>query len=144
MAENLAYNSFPQNLTGIPLPPIKYITLLGTSMSVFDYNNELIIEILINSGSKYTWHDLTDKESGQFKKEVFKILGSKIGNKFSELINMRNRIIHGYRVTKDDKQILATKDRKTQEQFYITEEYLYQFIEKNDELCHMLIDYRGY
>lgn len=144
MEKNSTYNSFPQNLTGIPLPTDKYVRLLGTSMSVFAYNNGLVIENLVNSNPKYNWYDLTDKESGQLKKAVSMVMGPEIGNMFSNVVDMRNRIIHSFRVTSKGNQILATKDRKTQDQFDITEEYMYEFIKKNNELCYMLTDFRGY
>lgn len=57
----------------------------------------------------------------------------------------RNRIIHGFRCTSPDgEQILATKEQETHRQFYITEEYLKDFIRENDELSAMLHKYRGY
>ena len=66
---------------------------------------------------------------------------------FSEIVEMRNRIIHGFRITsKQGEQILATKTRKKDGniQFEITKEYLLDFIKKNEELSDMLYKYRGY
>lgn len=66
---------------------------------------------------------------------------------FSEIVNMRNRIIHGFRITsKNDEQILATKTRKKEGniQFEITKDYLMDFIKKNDMLSDLLHKYRGY
>lgn len=58
---------------------------------------------------------------------------------------MRNRIIHGFRVTSPDgEQVIATKVKRTGEQFIITEKYLIDFIKKNDELSDMLHNYRSY
>ena len=56
-----------------------------------------------------------------------------IAKKFGEIVEMRNRIIHVFRVTSPDG-----------EQFIITEKYLIDFIKKNDELSDMLHNYRGY
>ncbi len=58
---------------------------------------------------------------------------------------MRNRIIHGFRITSDkDEQILATKTliKKGNKQFEITKEFLMEFIEMNDKLSDLLNKYR--
>ena len=60
---------------------------------------------------------------------------------------MRNRIIHGFRITsKNGEQVLATKTRKKEGnvQFEITNEYLMDFIKKNEQLNYLLHQYRGY
>ena len=68
-----------------------------------------------------------------------------IAKKFGEIVEMRNRIIHGFRVTSlDGEQVIATKVKSTGKQFIITEKHLIDFIKKNDELSNMLHDYRGY
>ncbi|MCM3442968.1 hypothetical protein [Metabacillus halosaccharovorans] len=57
---------------------------------------------------------------------------------------MRNRIIHSFQITyKDGNQKLATKKRNG-EQFVITEEFLYDFISKNEQLSSLLHEFRGY
>lgn len=66
---------------------------------------------------------------------------------FLEVVNMRNRIIHGFRITSESgEQVLATKTRKKDGnvQFEITKEYLMVFIKKNEELSDLLHQYRGY
>lgn len=86
------------------------------------------------------------------KKSIADTISRNTGNKdieilFSEIVEMRNRIIHGFRITsKQGEQILATKTRKKDGniQFEITKEYLLDFIKKNEELCDMLYKYRGY
>lgn len=40
--------------------------------------------------------------------------------------------------------MLATKEKETQKQFRITDDYLCGFIEKNEKLSLMLHDFRGY
>lgn len=70
-----------------------------------------------------------------------------IENLFLEIVEMRNRIIHGFRITsKEGEQILTTKERKENGhlQFEITPKYLMDFIEKNDRLSDLLHEYRGY
>ena len=58
---------------------------------------------------------------------------------------MRNRIFHSFRCTSsNEEQILATKDRITNQQFYIDEKFLINFIELNDKLSYLLHEYRGY
>lgn len=40
--------------------------------------------------------------------------------------------------------MLATKVKKTHEQFRITEDYLVSFLKQNEELSDLLHEYRGY
>ena len=47
-------------------------------------------------------------------------------------------------ITPNEEQILATKDRVTNQQFYIDEQSLINFVELNDRLSHLLHEYRGY
>lgn len=64
--------------------------------------------------------------------------------KFEELVEKRNRIVHSFQITDiDGEQRLASKDRN-HVQFVITEDYLYQFIKENEELSEMLHKLRGY
>lgn len=56
---------------------------------------------------------------------------------------MRNRIVHSFQCTYKNEQILATKDKQNK-QFYITKEYLLDFIKKNEQLSDMLHDFRGF
>lgn len=140
---------------GIPtrqaLPPESYLSLLGASLCVFNSNNAFIIEnILRTDGSNLAWHDLIDLESGQLKPHVARTItkesgDSSIADLFGEVISMRNRIIHSFQITAGDgTQILATKVRKTHEQFCITEGYLVSFLEKNERLSSLLHEYRGF
>lgn len=140
---------------GIPtrqaLPPESYLSLLGASLCVFNSNNAFIIEnILRTDGSSLAWHDLIDLESGQLKPHVARTItkesgDSSIADLFGEVISMRNRIIHSFQITAGDgTQMLATKVRKTHEQFCITEGYLVSFLEKNERLSSLLHEYRGF
>ena len=70
--------------------------------------------------------------------------GSEIAQIFSDLVDKRNRIIHSFQITNDDKeQILATKD-KQHNQFVIIKEYLLDFIKGNEVLSDKLYTFRGY
>lgn len=140
---------YDTSLTRISLPTERYRLLLGTALSVFSSNNGFIIENILYTDGSYSWYTLIDKESGQLKPYIAKTITEKAGpdiaEKFDEIVGMRNRIIHGFRVTSpDDEQILATKERGTGRQFYITEEYLLRVISLNNELSDMLYEYRGY
>lgn len=60
---------------------------------------------------------------------------------------MRNRIIHSFQITDTDGvQRLATKTKKKDgnRQFVIDEEYLMEFIRKNEALSTLLHRFRGY
>lgn len=138
-----------RSLTRISLPKDEYVYLLGMAMSVFISNNGFIIENIINTDSDYSWYDLIDKESGQLKspiaQTIMKNAGGEIAELFSEILYMRNRIIHSFRCTlPNEEQILATKDRVTNQQFYIDEQFLINFVELNDRLSYLLHEYRGY
>lgn len=64
---------------------------------------------------------------------------------FEEVVDMRNRIIHSFQITVENgDQMLATKVRRTHEQFRITEDYLREFIEKNERLSGLLHSFRGH
>ena len=137
------------SLTRISLPEERYLLLLGIAMSVFSSNNSFIIENILRTDPSHSWYELIDRESGKLKpivKEIFlKRSDFQIFEKFSEIVEMRNRIIHGFRITsKSGEQILGTKVKNSGEQFEITENYLIKFIKFNDELSSMLTKYRGF
>lgn len=88
-------------------------------------------------------------ESGKLKSNsqatITQVAGGDIEKKFSEIVIMRNRIIHGFRITSQNgEQILATKEKDAGRQFEIDEAYLERFIKMNAELSSMLHQYRGY
>ena len=118
------------------LPEKEYRELLGTALCVFSSNNGFLIENIIRTNvPPDSWYDLIDKTSGQLKKHLSSTISKKSGNKdienlFLEIVEMRNRIIHGFRITsKEGEQILATKERKENGhlQFEITPKYLRDF-----------------
>lgn len=134
---------YDEKLTRQSLPTERYRILLGTAITVFCSNNSFIIEILLQIDHTKSWYDLIDKESGLIKEEVKEKLPSDIGDLFGKIVYKRNRIIHGYQVTHEDgEQILATKVKSSGEQFYITEEYLLEFIKQNEKLSDLLNSFR--
>lgn len=132
------------------LPEKAYRELLGSALCVFNSNNTFIIEniLRVDISGKSNWYSLIDLESGRLKENVKKSISSQFGNdienQFSKLVEMRNRIIHSYQVTENDRQILATKEKSSRRQFIITEEYLIDFIKQNEKLSSMLHNLRGY
>lgn len=132
------------------LPEKAYRELLGSALCVFNSNNTFIIEniLRVDISGKSNWYSLIDLESGRLKENVKKSISSQFGNdienQFSKLVEMRNRIIHSYQVTENDRQILATKEKSSSRQFIITEEYLMDFIKQNEKLSSMLHNLRGY
>lgn len=139
-----------ENYTRQSLPAKEYRELLGSAICVFNSNNSFIIENVLreDGGRNYNWYDLIDKTSGQLKAAINDTIttkaGSEIAQIFSDLVDKRNRIIHSFQITNDDKkQILATKD-KQHNQFVITKEYLLDFIKANEVLSDKLYTFRGY
>lgn len=139
-----------ENYTRQSLPAKEYLELLGSAICVFNSNNSFIIENVLreDGGRNYNWYDLIDKTSGQLKAAINDTIttkaGSEIAQIFSDLVDKRNRIIHSFQITNDDKkQILATKD-KQHNQFVITKEYLLDFIKANVVLSDKLYTFRGY
>lgn len=140
-----------EKLTRQSLPSDDYLRLLGASLCVFNANNAFIIENILGASLiTKTWHDLIDLESGCLHKDIANTITIQAGNTdiavlFKEVVDMRNRIIHSFQITSDnDEQILATKTRSTHEQFDITEDYLRDFIKKNECLCDMMHGHRGF
>lgn len=141
-----------ENYTRQALPDRHYRELLGSALCVFNSNNAFIIENILRNDhlGKYNWYNLIDKESGRLVQSVRETITNKCGENievlFSEIINMRNRIIHSFQITKDGKQMLATKEKESGggNQFIITEEYLLEFISKNEKLSSTLHEFRGY
>ena len=94
-----------------------------------------------------SWFDLVDKESGNLKSDIRETItanyGDEVERQFEEIVDKRNRIVHSYQITdKDNRQKLATKERKGSHQFVITEEYLLEFIADNQKLSDILYSVR--
>ena len=132
------------------LPSKEYRELLGSAICVFNSNNAFIIEnILHTDNTTNNWYDLVDLTSGALSRKINDTISRRAGNDiaklFSELVEMRNRIIHSFQITAENgEQMLATKTRKEDgnRQFRITEDYLMDFIKKNDILSDKLHEYR--
>ena len=138
---------YDTSLTRQALPSKRYCYLLGVALSVFISNNGFIIENILTDSSK-EWSKLIDKESGRLKADIAETISAVAGNDiytlFEEIVGMRNRIIHGFRITAaSGEQIIATKERNGN-QYYIDELYLTRFIRLNERLSSMLHDYRGF
>ncbi|MGE4572452.1 MAG: hypothetical protein AB7E09_06895 [Candidatus Izemoplasmatales bacterium] len=139
-------------LTRISLPQEEYLLLLGISISVFSSNYSFLIENILKNDTEqsFNWHDLVDENK---MKKIYKaindtitpIKGASIIDTFKEIIVMRNRIIHSFRITsKSGEQVLATKDPDNQKQFEVSKEYLKDFIQLNNKFSDLLHELRGY
>ena len=133
------------------LPTREYRELLGSAICVFNSNNAFIIENILRVDKKlnYNWHNLIDLTSGGLKHPIKNTItkisnSSEIADLFEEIVKIRNRIIHSFQITnKEGEQILCTKD-KDNKQYVISEEFLLDFIKKNETLSTLLHSFRGY
>ena len=141
-----------ESYTRQSLPAKEYRELLGTALCVFNSNNGFIIENILRTNTSVDWYELIDKESGLLRTIISETISkecetTEIEDLFLKIVSMRNRIIHSFRITSNSgEQVLATKSRKKEGniQFEITEEYLMDFIKKNEMLSELLHQYRGY
>lgn len=141
-----------EKYTNQSLPTKEYRELLGSALCVFSSNNGFMIENIIKTDASMDWYELIDKVSGELRSIISDTISSKSGSTeieelFMDIVRMRNRIIHGFRITSSNgEQVLATKTKKEYGniQCEITEEYLMDFIKKNERLSNLLHDYRGY
>ncbi|WP_237442332.1 hypothetical protein [Saccharibacter sp. 17.LH.SD] len=133
------------------LPSARYRELLGTAIYVFNSNNSFIIELLLkNEKSINNWHSLIDKNTITIVKKAKETFQSReyITNLFVEIISIRNRIIHSFGITAPydilgDNQVLSTKYKDGRQQI-IDENFLLDFIKKNEALSDLLHDLRGH
>lgn len=132
------------------LPSKYYRELLGSAICVFNSNNAFVIENILRNDteSSYNWYQLIDMTSGQLKEPIATTItqkaGTEIATLFAQIIDQRNRIIHSFQITDSDgEQRLATKDRSNH-QYVITESYLLDFINSNQNLSSALHKLRGY
>lgn len=131
-------------ITRQALPSQEYLKMIGIAHCVFASNNSFIIENILkfDNDNNYNWYDLIDGSSGDLlepiKETITKNCGSKIVQVFQDLIAKRNRLMHSFQITdKDGKQRLATKNKKC-EQYILTNDWLKDFIKKNQELSDLL------
>lgn len=146
-----------ESYTNQCLPSKKYRELIGTAICVFNSNNSFVIENILRAGQtgQYEWHKLIDKMSGWLSDDIRLTITANsdetIAKLFSDIIEIRNRIIHSFQITAPagitddpDNQMLATKHRNSGKQELITEEYLMSFIKMNEELSTKLHQFRGH
>ena len=137
-----------EEYTSQALPSKSYRELLGSAISVFNSNNQFVIEnILRIDSTNFNWYELIDKTSGQLntpiKDTITENSNDEIALIFKSLVEKRNRIIHSFQITHEGKQIFSTKDRE-HNQFIISEEYLLEFIKLNELLSSKLHELRGH
>ena len=95
------------------LPSKKYRELLGSSITVFNSNNSFMIEnyLKIETSNSFDWYSLIDMTSGRLKNsvqsEIKKASNLKIMEKFEELVEKRNRIVHSFQITDIDGGLLC-------------------------------------
>ena len=117
---------------------------------ITDYEYDMMMNELKSLEKQFP--ELIDKESGLLRTIISETISkecdtTEIEDLFLKIVSMRNRIIHSFRITSNSgEQVLATKSRKKEGniQFEITEEYLMDFIKKNEMLSELLHQYRGY
>ena len=139
-----------ESYTRQSLPTKKYRELLGSAICVFCSNNAFLIENIVKTDSDKEWYKLIDEMSGRLKEILSETISAncentEIENLFLDIVDMRNRIIHGFQITScNGEQLLGTKTRgkKNSTQFEITEEYLLDFIRKNQKLSDLLYAYQ--
>lgn len=126
--------------------------MLGAALCVFNSNNAFVVEIVLRiSGEENgSWSQLMDRTSGSLGKAVRKVIEPKYGpaipDLFSDLVNDRNRIAYSFQITwEQGEQILATKGKENEggNQFVITEDFLLEFISKNEKLSSLLHECRA-
>ena len=142
-----------------PVSDPEYMTLLGTTLYVFNANNAFIIENMLNISDYRDWWYLIDQESGTINSMIQGKHYSSAFNGhdeilylFHDLVLRRNRIIHSFPITSykesddPDGQILRTKEKikNGNNQFTITKNFLLNFIKDNDKLSQLLNDLRNH
>lgn len=139
-----------ENYTRQALPSKNYRELLGSAICIFNSNNAFIIENILKNDDKsqYNWYNLIDRTSGCLKSPIRETIieasENSIVNLFDSICEKRNRIIHSFQITDTDgEQRLATKN-KSNVQYVITEEFLKDFIQENEQLSTELHRFRGY
>lgn len=129
----------------------EYLSLLGICQWVFNSNIHFLIEMIDeehHGNSTESWYELADLMAGQLKDHknlVVGILSHDVYNLFSELVTMRNAIIHSFPTGEnpDGYYVAFYKDKKTNEQVAIDKKYLKEFIKKNEALSLQIYSARG-
>lgn len=143
------------------LPRDDYTYLLGASLFVFDRINAFVVENLGYTGltGEYDWYHLIDARQLSYVKlireHIDQELNTNIADQFDQLLNERNRIVHGLPVTigkkEDDnrEQVMDTKTKHNDKnpanrnkQHIITREEMQKFIADCMDLNNQLIPVR--
>lgn len=138
---------YDNELTNMALPDDReFIYHLGVAVSVFIEVNGFVIENILLTDQTNSWSDLIDKESGKLlphiKDTITKNSNTKIAKLFEECIKKRNRILHGFRGTKNNElQVIYTKYRDGR-QDEIDDAFLIDFINSCNKLNDALEKYR--
>ena len=146
---------YDEILTRQSLPSEQYCYLLGVCMSVFASNFGFLIENILRLDNTDTenWYRLIDETAGSRKitnlLKRYSEFDTDFQNLYADIVERRNRIIHGFRITsritsQSNEQILGTKVKSTGEQFEITIDYLKEFIKQNEIISDKLHKIRGY
>ena len=143
------------------LPKDDYTYLLGASLFVFDRINTFVVENLGYTGlaGKHDWYHLIDARQLSYVKlireHIDHELNTSIADQFDQLLNERNRIVHGFPVTIGEKendnreQVMDTKTKHNDKnpanrnkQHIITREEMQKFIADCMDLNNQLISVR--
>lgn len=122
------------------VPDDEYIFEYGKSQIMF----ESVLGLLIDLNRKWrsadnVWFELVDLEAGPVTKKSEQIFKNNNASRelqhFSELRAKRNRIAHAFRIKNEKgEQSMQTRDRKTGDQFEITEQYLNNFMQECNDV----------
>lgn len=139
------------------LPKLDYTVLIGASIYCFDRCLSLTVELLNSQGYTYlNWWKLTDETAGVISNDVKNHLDDKsyinpkLYDDFNTLRHKRDRIVHAFPVTDNNKeQTLRTKIKGTDKnkddadrQFPITRDYMKDFIKQATDFEYRLNDVR--
>lgn len=118
------------------LPDDEYVYLLGVALYAYDRMFSLVIEMLGYAQDDKSWYDLMVRIPNRTK-TLAEHFGEDVSTSFEELSYRRNRIVHGFPVTNNGRQILATLHKDLRQEI-IEKEYLQTFITDVTDLEHML------
>lgn len=130
----------------------EFLYLLGLSIWVFNSNCHFIIEMIDkehHNNSEVAWSMLINLTAGNlkdYKDLVINVLGEDIYYLFDELVDKRNTIIHSFPTGEkvDSYTIPIYRNTKKNKNVRIDKYYLRDFVKRNEKLCSLIYDARGY
>lgn len=123
----------------------EYCQLIGMCVLTFSSNFTLMMENISSSNLSKNNCKLIDEFDGNTYTKIPDTFDKNILNEYKTITDMYYKIIHSFcATTESGKQILVKIDEKTNKQFYITEEYMKDFIKRNEDLSRKLHEIRGY